>query len=155
MHAYTHVCRYICMCIFFAVSVTCTLQVLWALVHGRVCMLHRCLLTPTYASANTLAAGCAHMCICIYVCVCMYMHMDAYMRLLYYLTRWGVVARILCLYIRVHMHAYAYVCACMCVQVHVHMYVYAYMYVCVYVCLCICIHIHLYTRACGCKYAHV
>jgi len=38
MHAYTYVCRYMYMCIFFAVSVTCTLQVLWALVHGRVCM---------------------------------------------------------------------------------------------------------------------
>jgi len=42
MHAYTYVCRYINMCIFSAVSVTCTLQVLWALVHRRVCMLHRC-----------------------------------------------------------------------------------------------------------------
>ena len=82
MHAYTYVCRYIYMCIFFAVSVTCTLQVLWALVHGRVCMLHRCVFTPTYTSANTLAAGCAHMCICIFVCICMYMHMDAYVRLL-------------------------------------------------------------------------
>jgi len=30
---------------------------------------------------DTLAEGCAHMCICIYVCVCMYMHMDAYVRL--------------------------------------------------------------------------
>ena len=30
---------------------------------------------------NTLAAGCAHMCICIYVCVCMHMHIDAYVRL--------------------------------------------------------------------------
>jgi len=74
MHAYTYVCRCIYMCIFFAVSVTCTLQVFWALVHGQVCMLHRCLLTPTY----TLAAGCAHMCMCIYVCICMHMHIDAY-----------------------------------------------------------------------------
>jgi len=69
------------MCICFAVSVTCTLQVFWALVHGQVCTLHRCVFTPTYTSANTLAAGCAHMCICIYVCICMYMHMDAYVRL--------------------------------------------------------------------------
>ena len=30
---------------------------------------------------DTLAAGCAHMCICIEVCICMYMHMDAYVRL--------------------------------------------------------------------------
>ena len=27
---------------------------------------------------DTLAAGCAYMCICIYVCICMHMHMDAY-----------------------------------------------------------------------------
>jgi len=72
---------------FFAVSVTCTLQVFWALVHGQVCMLHRCVFTPTYTPANTLAAGCAHMCICIYVCLCMHMHMDAYVRVYYSLTR--------------------------------------------------------------------
>ena len=87
-----YVCVYICMWVyvyvhFFAVGVTCTLQVFWALVHGQVCKLHRCVFTqltqftPTYTSANTLAAGCAHMCICIYVCICMYMHMDAYVRL--------------------------------------------------------------------------
>ena len=81
------ICMRICMrvgihiCAFFAVSVTCTLQVFWALVHGQLCMLHRCMFTPTYTSANTLAADCAHMCICIYVCVCMHMHMDAYVRL--------------------------------------------------------------------------
>ena len=51
-----------------------------ALVHGQVCTLHRCVFTPTYTSANTLAAGCVHMCICIYVCICMRMHMDAYVR---------------------------------------------------------------------------
>ena len=86
MHAYMYVCR----CIYvnlFAVSVTCTLQVFWALVHGQLCMLHRCVFTPTYTSANTLAADCAHMCICICVCVCMHMHMDAYVRLCYCLTR--------------------------------------------------------------------
>ena len=77
-----HMChRYIYLCIFFAVSVTCTLQVFWALVHAQVFMLHRCVFTPTYTSANTLAAGGAHMCICMYVCVCMHMHMDAYVRL--------------------------------------------------------------------------
>ena len=81
MYAYTYVCGYIYMCIFFAVSVKCTLQVFWALVHGQLCMLHRCDFTPTYTSANTLPADCAHMCICIYVCVCMHMHMDAYVRL--------------------------------------------------------------------------
>ena len=81
MYAYTNVCGYIYMCVVFAVSVTCTLQVFWALVHGQVCMLHRCVFTPTYTSANTLAAGCAHMCICIYVCICMHMHIDAYVPL--------------------------------------------------------------------------
>ena len=90
MHAhvfsYAYVCVYICVWVyiyvhFFAVSVTCTLQVFWALVHVQVCMLHRCAFTPKYTSANTLDAGCAHMCICIYVCICMYMHMDAYVRL--------------------------------------------------------------------------
>ena len=58
MYAYVYVCRY-------AVSVACTLQVFWAIVHGQVWTLHRCVFTPTYTSANTLAAGCAHMCICI------------------------------------------------------------------------------------------
>jgi len=54
-------------------------QVFWALVHGHVCTLHRCIFTPTYTSANTLAAGCAHMCICTYVCICMHIHMSVYM----------------------------------------------------------------------------
>jgi len=66
---------------FFAVSVTCTLQVFWALVQGQVSMLHGCVFTQTYTSANTLPEGHAHMCICIYVCMCMRMHMDAYVRL--------------------------------------------------------------------------
>jgi len=87
MHAHVFSCTYVCVCVcvwaciyvhFFAVSVTCTLQVFWALVHGQVCMLHRSVFTPTYTSANTLAAGCAHMRICMYVCICMHMHMDAY-----------------------------------------------------------------------------
>jgi len=62
-----HRCVGIYMCAFFAVSVACTLQVFWALVHEQVCTLHRCVFTPTYTSANTLAAGCAHMCICIHL----------------------------------------------------------------------------------------
>ena len=124
MHAYVFSCAYVCgyVCVwvyiylhFFAVSVTCTLQVFQALVHRQVCMLHRCVFTPTYTSANTLAAGCVHMCICIYMCVWMHMHMDAYVCQWYSLTRWGVVARIFYLCISVHMHAYVYVCACMCV----------------------------------------
>ena len=79
------ICMRIHMCVgivhFFAVSVTCTLQVFWALVHGQVYMLHRCVFTPTHTHAKTFAAGCAHMCICIYVCICMHMHVDAYVRL--------------------------------------------------------------------------
>jgi len=90
MHAHVFSCTYVCVCVyvwvyiyvhFFVVSVTRTLQVFKALVHGQVCMLHMCVFTPTYTSANTLAVGCAHMCICIYVCICMHMHMDAYVRL--------------------------------------------------------------------------
>ena len=90
MHAHVfscaYVCIYICMLVctyvhFFAVSVACTLQVFWALVHGQVSMLHGCVFTPTYTSANTLPAGYAHTCIRIYVCIWMCMHMDAYVRL--------------------------------------------------------------------------
>ena len=84
-----HMCVGIYICaFFFAVSVACTLeQVFWALVHGQVCKLHRCVFTPTYKSANTLAAGGVHMCIFIYMCICMHMYMDAYVRLLYCLAR--------------------------------------------------------------------
>jgi len=82
MSAYAYGCGYIYMCIFFAVSVACTLeQVFWTLVHGQVCMLHRCVFTPMYTSANALAAGCARMCIFKHLCMSMYMYMDAYMRL--------------------------------------------------------------------------
>ena len=71
-----HVCVYIYIYVqFFAVSVVCTLeQVFWALVHGQVCTLHRCVFTPTYTSAHTLAAGCVHMYIFTYV----YMHAYVY-----------------------------------------------------------------------------
>jgi len=64
------------------VSVTCTLQVFWALVHEQVSMLHRCVFTPMYTSANTLAAGCAHMFIyvymCVYACIYIWMRMCVY-----------------------------------------------------------------------------
>jgi len=79
-----HMCVsiYIYMCIFFAVSVACTLeQVFWALVHGQVCTLHRCVFYTNVHICDTLAAGCAHMCTCIHVCICMHMYMDAYVRL--------------------------------------------------------------------------
>ena len=86
MHAHVCSCAYVCVCIFvqayiyvhfFSVSVACTVeQAFWALVQGQVCKLHRCVFTPTYTSANTLAAGCVHMCIFIYKC--MYMHAYVY-----------------------------------------------------------------------------
>jgi len=123
------------------VSVACTLQVFWALVHKQVSMLHRCVFTPTYTFANTLAAGCAHMCICIYVCICMHMHIDAYMRLWYLLD-----ALRCCCKDFLSAHTCAYACVCICLRmyvciVHMYMCVYSYMYVCVYVC------IYIYIRA--------
>jgi len=150
---------------FLAVSVAFTLEQMfwgvlhalwnrcfWALVHGQVCTLHRCFFyTPTYTSANTLAAGCAHMCLYIYMCVCMHMCMDAYVSQWYFLRRWGLVTKIFYLCIGVHVHAYVYVCACMQVYVHVYMYVYVYMYVCVYVCIYIYIHACVVARMNSCR----
>ena len=69
MHAYTYVCRYIYMCICFAVSATCTLQVLWALVHGRVCMLHQ---------HTQLRHTRCRLCTYVYTYICVYMHLYAY-----------------------------------------------------------------------------
>jgi len=84
MDAHVCSCTYACVCIcvwvyiyvhFFAVSVTCTLEkVFWTLVHGQVCTLHKCVFTPTNTSANTLAAGCAHMCIFIHLCTYVYIY---------------------------------------------------------------------------------
>jgi len=69
------------MYIFFAVSVTCTLQVLWAVAHGRVCMLHRCVFTPTYTSA-THSLQVVHIRVyvykCVYACICIWMRMCVY-----------------------------------------------------------------------------
>ena len=80
MHAHVFSCAYVCVYIcvwvyiyvhFFAVSVTCTLQVFWALVHGRVSMLHRCVFTPTYTSTiHSLQV--MHICVYVYMCVCMH-----------------------------------------------------------------------------------
>ena len=76
--------------IIFANSVTCTLQVLWAPVHGRVCMLHRCVFTPKYTSA-TLSLQVVHICVyvykCVYACICIWMRMCVYMILLDTLRR--------------------------------------------------------------------
>ena len=82
-------CVYVCICMrmrmwvsiniyvhFFAVSNVCTLeQVFWALVHGLVCMLHRCVFYTNAHICDTLAAGCAHMCICS---ICVYIHAYVY-----------------------------------------------------------------------------
>ena len=142
-----HMCKYTHV-IFFALSIACTLeQVFWAPVHVQLYALYRCSFDINAHICNTFAAGCAHMCICICMCVCMHMYMDAYVRLWYCLTRWGVVARIFYLGIRVHMHAYVYVCACMCVQcmcicmymyicMSVYMYAYTFIYACVWVYIC-------------------
>ena len=87
MFSCAYVCVYVCVWVyiyvhFFAVSVACTLiRVFWTLVQGQVCTLHRCVFTPTYTSANTLAAGCVLMCIFIYMCICMQMYIDACVRL--------------------------------------------------------------------------
>ena len=81
MHAYTHVCRYIYLYIFFCSE--CYMHFTgvvgtsaWAGVYVTQVWLY----TKVHI-CDTLAAGCAHMCICIYVCICMHMHMDAYVRL--------------------------------------------------------------------------
>jgi len=77
-----HMCVGISICTFFFVeSVTCSLQVLWALVHRPVCMLHRCVFTPTYISA-THSLQVVHICVyvykCVYACICIWMHMCVY-----------------------------------------------------------------------------
>jgi len=136
-------------CAFFAVSVTCTLQVFWALVHGQVSMSHGCVFTPTYTSANTLAAGyriCVYVYMCVYACVCIWMRMCVY----------DIVRHVEALLLGFSICAY--VCICMRMYMCVHVCAYsACVYVCIYiyVCLCISIHIHLYTRACGCTYTLV
>jgi len=87
MHAHMFSCTYVCVCVcvwvYIYVHFFCSECYMhftgvlgtsaWAGVYvTQVCFYN------TYTSANTLAAGCAHMCICIYVCICMHMHMDAY-----------------------------------------------------------------------------
>ena len=49
-------------------------QVLWALVHGRVCMLHRCVFTPTYTSVTHSLQVVTY----VYMCICVYMHVYAH-----------------------------------------------------------------------------
>jgi len=109
MHAYTYVCRYIYVH-FFTVSVTCTLQVFWALVHGQVCMLHRCVFTPTYTSA-THSLQVVHICVyvymCVYACICIWMRMCVYDIALH-------VETLLLGFLSVHTCAYACVCVFVC-----------------------------------------
>jgi len=123
------------------VSVTCTLeQVFWTLVHGQVYTLHKCVFSPTYTSANTLATGCAHMCIFIHLCICMHMYMDAYVRLWYCMTHWGV-QRLL------RFSICAYVCICMYMCVHVC--VYRCMWLCMYMLgwwVCVCLYTRIHTH---------
>ena len=77
MYVYIYICAFFCSecCVHFGTSVLGTSALVGVYVPQVV------FLTPTYTSANKLAAGCAHVCICIYVCVCVHMHMDACVRL--------------------------------------------------------------------------
>ena len=69
---YMYVCRYIYMCIFFAVSVTCTLQVFWALVHGQLCMLHSSVFLYQRTHLRTHSLKIVHICVYVYMCVCVH-----------------------------------------------------------------------------------
>ena len=81
MHAYTYVCRYIYICaFFFSESYMHFTGVVGTSAWVGVYITQVCFYTNVHI-CDTLAAGCAHMCICIYVFICMYMHMDAYVRL--------------------------------------------------------------------------
>jgi len=72
-------CVYVCVCVclyvyiyvhFIAVSVVCTLeQVFWALVHGQVCMIHRCFFGHQHTHLRTHSLQVAHMCVYTYICV--------------------------------------------------------------------------------------
>jgi len=146
MYVYAYVCNYIHMCTFFAVNVTCTLQVLWALVHGQVGTLHKCVFTPTYTSANTL-------CTYVYMNICVYMHAYAYGCVCASMILFDTLRRCWWDFLSVHTCAYPCVCICMCMYVCLGACVYV--CICIYVCLCICMHIHLCTRACGCTYVLV
>jgi len=83
------ICMHMHMCVsiyiyvhVFAVSVACTLeQVFWALVHGQVCTLYRCVFTPTYTSAThslQVVYICIYLCICVYPCIFIWMRMCVY-----------------------------------------------------------------------------
>ena len=147
VHAYMHGR----VCARPAVSVACTLeQVFWALVHGRVCTLRRCVFIPTYTSV-THSLQVVHVCVYVYMCV------DAcvcvWMRVCVYVIAWHVEA------LSLVFSVCAYVCICMrmCVWVHVCVYgcmrmcVYVCIYFCVYVCMCVCVRAHVDVRMHSCR----
>ena len=78
-----HVCVYINVCAFFCIG--CCVHfgtgVLGTSAGAEVYVTQVFFFTLTYTSENTLAEGCAHVCICIYMCICMHMYVDTYMRL--------------------------------------------------------------------------
>ena len=76
----THMCVGIYICAFFCSECYMHLTgVVGTSAWGGVNVTQVCFYTNVHI-CDTLAAGCARMCICIYVCICMYMHMDAYVR---------------------------------------------------------------------------
>ena len=83
MHAYIHMCVGIYIYVHFFCS-ECYMMHFTGVVGTSawvgVYVTQVCFYTNVHI-CDTLAAGCAHMCICIYVVICMYMHMDAYWRL--------------------------------------------------------------------------
>ena len=150
MYACAYVCLYTYMCIFFAMSVACTLGAQDTSACAAVYVIQMYLCYRRTHLRHTRCRG-AHMCICIYMCIRMHMYMDACVRLWYWFTRWGIVAEIFCLWINLHVHAYVYVCSCMRVYVHVHMYVFVYICFCVYVCIYIYIHTRVGVHMHSCR----
>ena len=149
MHAYTFVCRYIYMLIFF----------------GSECYSHFTGVLGTSAWAGVYVTQvwfytnvhiCEHtrcrLCTYVYMYICMCMRAYAYGCVCASIIFWHVEALLLRLSIC------EYVCICMRMYMCVHVCVYSacvYVCICIYVCLCICMHIYLYTRSCGCTYALV
>jgi len=85
MNARVCSCAYVCVCMcvciyiyvhFFAMSVACTLeQMFWALVHGQVCMLHRCFFdTNVHICEHTRCRLCTY----VYMHICVHMHAYVY-----------------------------------------------------------------------------
>jgi len=159
MYAYAYVCMYTYMCIFFAVSVACTLeQVFWAPVHVQLCTSYRCFLDINIHICDTFAAGCSHMCMFnisqsmhidvtvymhtyVYGCVCASMMMSDALRL----HSWDFLPVYRCVCTRM--------CICVCMYACIMICACAYVCICIYVCLCICMHIYVYAHAHGCTYA--